>query len=85
MKHTTDDGLVIQSLPDGFAATLRQRVLTAGRFIDNPHSRFDTSCRRLGVIDASHRSDAMFDRRRGIILVAEQHFMTTLQQFTTTP
>lgn len=80
MKHTTIDGLVIQSLPDYFAATLRRHVLTAGHFIDNPHSRFDTSCRRLGVIDASSRSVVMFDRRRDIALVAERDFITALLQ-----
>lgn len=83
MTHKTPD-YTLQSLPDAFASTLRERILTAGAFVDNPYDRHDTTCRRLGKLVATTRSTTIYDGRRDILLVAERDFMSVLQHLDTT-
>ncbi len=83
MRHTTPD-YTLQSLPDAFATTLRERILTAGAFVDNPYDRHDVSCRRLGKLVASATSSTIYDGQRDILLVAERDFMSALQHLDTT-
>ena len=83
MTNTTPD-YTLQSLPDAFAATLREQILTNGVFVDNPYDRHDTTCRRLGKLVASARSTTIYDGRRDILLVAERDFMSALQHLDAT-
>jgi hypothetical protein len=83
VQHSTPE-YVLQSLPDGFATTLRERILTAGTFVDNPYDRHDTTCRQLGRLVATTRSTTIYDGRRDILLVAERDFMSAMQHLDTT-
>lgn len=76
MTTTLLDGTVIQSLPDGFATTLRNRVLDAGtRLVTHAPLFFDLKARQLGSLVATENDNFIRDLKRDFVLVAESQFL----------
>jgi hypothetical protein len=84
--QTTLDNLTVQSLPSGFAATLRQRILDVGITPTASPWHFDTTARQLGTLVASQRHTAVYDGRRRMLLTPPEDFIpaTRLAETTTT-
>lgn len=84
--RTTLSHLTVQSLPTGFAATLRQRILDVGVAPSSSPWHFDTGARQLGTLVASSRHTAVYDGRRRMLLTPPEDFIPALRLAeTTTP
>jgi hypothetical protein len=83
--RTTLDNLTVQSLPSGFAATLRQRILNVGIAPSTSPWHFDTTARQLGALVASQRHTSVYDGRRRMLLTPPEDFIpaTRLAEKTT--
>ncbi len=76
MRLTLSNNVTVQSLPDSFATTLRNRILDAGHpAVDYSPLFFDTAARQLGALVATEHHDFIHDLRRDYVLVAESRFM----------
>lgn len=82
--RTTIHDIAVQSLPSGFAATLRQRILDIGTTPFPSPWHFDTDARQLGALVASQRHTAVYDGRRRMLLTPPEDFIPALRLAETT-
>lgn len=81
--QTHTNNTTIQSLPDGFALTLRNHILDAGEPARDAWP-FDPDARQLGTLIATARHPVMLDLRRNLVLIAERDFMIAVSALSPT-